>query len=79
MLAAINNPDIAQRNHLQPNNPGDNVDIRRLNAKDVIDPLINTEGVGLDTGKLQAYIALIPPDEISEDITNMYSFIIGKL
>ncbi len=79
VLAAINNPDIAQRNHLQPNNPGDNVDIRRLNAKDVIDPLINTEGVGLDTGKLQAYIDLIPPDEISEDITNMYSFIIGKL
>ncbi|ELG4677455.1 ATP-binding protein [Vibrio cholerae] len=79
VLAAINNPDIAQRNHLQPNNPGDNDDIRRLNAKSVIDPLINTEGVGLDTDKLQAYIDLIPPAEISEDITNMYNFIIGKL
>ncbi|WJV66837.1 AAA family ATPase [Pectobacteriaceae bacterium CE70] len=79
VLAAINNPDIAQRNHLQPNNPGDNDDIRRLNAKGVIDPLINTEGIGLDTDKLQAYIDLIPPDEISEDITNMYNFIIGKL
>ncbi|WP_335908971.1 MULTISPECIES: AAA family ATPase [Shewanella] len=79
VLAAINNPDIAQRNHLQPNNPGDNDDIRRLNAKDVIDPLINTEGVGLDIEKLQAYIDLIPPAEISEDITNMYNFIIGKL
>ncbi|MFI8621673.1 ATP-binding protein [Marinomonas sp. NPDC078689] len=79
VLAAINNPDIAQRNHLQPNNPGDNNDIRRLNAKNVIDPLINTEGIGLDTDKLQAYIDLIPPDEISEDITNMYNFIIGKL
>ncbi|MFC0119173.1 ATP-binding protein [Pseudoalteromonas xiamenensis] len=79
VLAAINNPDIALRNHLQPNNPGDNDDIRRLNAKDVIDPLINTQGIGLDTDKLQAYIDLIPPAEISEDITNMYNFIIGKL
>ncbi|MBT0718617.1 ATP-binding protein [Rosenbergiella epipactidis] len=79
VLAAINNPDIAQRNHLQPNNPGDNDDIRRLNAKKVIDPLINTKSIGLDTDKLQAYINLIPPTEISEDITNMYNFIIGKL
>lgn len=79
LLDQINNGDIAQRNHLQPNNQGDNDDIRRLNAKDVIDPLINTEGLGLDIGKLQAYIDLIPPDEISEDITNMFNFIIGKL
>lgn len=79
VLDQINNGDIAQRNHLQPNNPADNNDIRRLNAKDVINPLINTEGVGLDPDKLQAYIALIPPEEISEDITNMYNFIIGKL
>ena len=35
--------------------------------------------IGLDTDKLQAYIDLIPPAEISEDITNMYNFIIGKL
>jgi hypothetical protein len=41
--------------------------------------LINTEGIGLDFDKLQAYIDLIPEDEISEDITNMYNFIIGKL
>ncbi|MFM5208100.1 ATP-binding protein [Aeromonas hydrophila] len=79
VLTQINNGEIAQRNHLQPNNPGDNDDIRRLNAKSVIDPLINTEGIGLDTDKLQAYIDLIPPAEISEDITNMYNFIIGKL
>ncbi|MBE0470304.1 MAG: ATP-binding protein [Methyloprofundus sp.] len=79
VLATINNADIAQRNHLQPNNPGDNDDIRRLNAKSIIDPLINTEGIGLDIDKLQAYIDLIPAEEISEDITNMYNFIIGKL
>ncbi|MFB2815354.1 AAA family ATPase [Shewanella xiamenensis] len=79
VLTQINNGEIAQRNHLQPSNPGDNDDIRRLIAKSVIDPLINTEGIGLDIDKLQAYIDLIPPSEISEDITNMYHFIIGKL
>lgn len=78
-LDQINNDYIAQRNHLAPNESGDNDDIRRLNAKNVIDPLINSEGIGQDPDKLQAYIDLIPPEEISEDITNMYNFIIGKL
>jgi len=75
----INNDKIAQRNHLQPNTSCDNDDIRRLDVKVIIDPLINTDGIGLDLEKLQAYINLIPPEEISEDITNMYNFIIGKL
>lgn len=79
LLSQINNGDIAQRNHLQPNNPGDNDDIRRLNVKDIINPLINTDGEGLDPVKLQAYIDLIPSEEISEDITNMYRFIEEKL
>ncbi|BFM09709.1 AAA family ATPase [Halioxenophilus aromaticivorans] len=80
VLDQINNAELLREPcYLQPNNPGDNADIRRLNAKSVIDPLINTEGVGLDIGKLQSYIDLIPPSEISEDITNMYNFIIGKL
>jgi ABC-type Mn2+/Zn2+ transport system ATPase subunit len=79
LLGQINNGDIAQRNHLQPNNPGDNDDIRRLNVKDIINPLINTDGEGLDPEKLQTYIDLMPHAEISEDITNMYNFIIGKL
>ncbi|MFZ3526540.1 AAA family ATPase [Vibrio harveyi] len=79
LLGQINNDDIAQRNHLQSNSPGDNDDIRRMNVKDIINPLINTDSEGLDPEKLQAYIDLIPPDEISEDITNMYNFIIGKL
>ncbi len=79
VLDQINNGDRAQNNHLAPNEPCDNNDIRRLDAKDVIDPLINTEGLGLDPDKLQAYIDLIPREEISEDITNMYNFIIGKL
>ncbi|MGL5486821.1 MAG: AAA family ATPase, partial [Shewanella sp.] len=79
VLEQINGANIAAVDHLNAGDAGDNDSIRRLNAKDVIDPLINTEDVGLDTDKLQAYIALIPPTEISEDITNMYNFIIGKL
>ncbi|EJI1280337.1 ATP-binding protein [Vibrio vulnificus] len=79
VLEQINGANIAAVDHLNAGDAGDNDSIRRLNAKDVIDPLINTEGIGLDTAKLQAYIDLIPPDEISEDITNMYNFIIGKL
>lgn len=79
VLSEINNIHIAQSNHLAPNKSGDNEGIRRLNAKEVIDPLINTKGKGLDPDKLQAYIDLMPPEEISEDITNMYNFIIGKL
>ncbi|OKY27519.1 ATP-binding protein [Thalassotalea sp. PP2-459] len=80
VLEQINNTELLRTPfYLQPNNPGDNDDIRRLNVKGVIDPLINTEGVGLVIEKLQAYIDLIPPEEISEDITNMYNFIIGKL
>ncbi|WP_439504032.1 AAA family ATPase [Methylophaga sp.] len=79
-LDQINNAELLKTTcYLQPNNPGDNDDIRRLNAKGVINSLINTDGVGLDIEKLQAYIDLIPPEEISEDITNMYNFIIGKL
>lgn len=79
LIAQFNNDDIAQRNYLKPDSRGDNDDIRRLNVKDIINPLINTDGEGLDLAKLQAYIDLIPPTEISEDIINMYKFIIGSL
>lgn len=74
----INDDTIAPRDYLKANYPSDNDSIRKLNAKEVIDPLINDQN-GLNLAKLQAYIDLIPPEEISEDITNMYDFIIGKL
>ncbi len=79
VLEQINGANIAAVDHLKAGDSGDNDSIRRVNAKATIDPLINTEGEGLDPAKLQAYIDLIPPAEISEDITNMYNFIIGKL
>lgn len=79
VLEQINGANIAAVDHLKAGDSGDNDSIRRVNAKATIDPLINTEGEGLDPVKLQTYIDLIPPEEISEDITNMYNFIIGKL
>lgn len=78
-LDKINGPNLAAVDHLVAGEAGDNDSIRRINAKSIIDELINTEGKGLDPEKLQAYIDLIPPQEISEDITNMYNFITGKL
>jgi len=78
-LDKINGPNLAAVDHLVAGEAGDNDSIRRINAKSIIDELINTEGKGLDPEKLQAYIDLIPTQEISEDITNMYNFITGKL
>ena len=74
----INGDSIAPRDYLKANQSSDNDSIRQLNAKDVIDPLINDQE-GLNFNKLQSYIDLMPADEISEDITNMYNFITGKL
>lgn len=74
----INGDAIAPRDYLKANQSSDNDSIRQLNAKDVIDPLINDQE-GLNFNKLQSYIDLMPADEISEDITNMYNFITGKL
>jgi AAA15 family ATPase/GTPase len=64
--------------HLALNDPADNDGIRRLSVKDTINPLINGAD-GLCPEKLQIYIDLIPPEEISEDIENMYNFIVSKL
>ena len=77
-LAEINSAALAQVDHLAVNNPGDNDGIRRLTVKDTIDPLVNADD-GLCRQKLQTYIDLIPPAEISEDIINMYNFIVSKL
>ena len=44
-----------------------------------MDPFINTGHIGLDIQKLMDYINLVPSDEISEDIENMYNFITDKL
>lgn len=86
-LNTINNDHLAAGLHLKPNESGDNDGIRKLSSeivKAATHNLINNltgddHEKGLCMEKLQAYIDLIPPGEISEDISNMYNFIIGKL
>lgn len=79
VLDQINGTSLAADDHLKAGDPGDNEGIRKLNVKNTINPFINEEGVGLCPNKLQAYIDLIPPEEISEDISNMYNYIVNKL
>jgi len=86
-INAINNDLLAAGYHLRRHDGGDNDGIRKLSSdivKAATHNLINNltgeeHKKGLCMEKLQAYIDLIPPAEISEDITNMYNFIIGKL
>lgn len=86
-LSTINNHHLAAGFYLKPNESGDNDGIRKLSSElvkaathNLINNLTGDEHEkGLCMEKLQAYIDLIPPAEISDDITNMYNFIIGKL
>lgn len=86
-IHTINNNTLAAIFYLKHHERGDNAGIQKLpslNVKNATHDLINKldgpeEERGLCKESLQAYIDLIPPEEISEDITNMYNFIIGKL
>lgn len=85
-LAEINS-HIAVVSQLSSGNPGDNDGVRNLDVKAMLQPLylkdnleeISTTERGVDYNKLSNIISEIPVDEISEDITNIYNFIIGKL
>lgn len=79
LLKNINNDKIAPIDYLKADDPADNDTIRKLDVKAVISQIIDTKGVGLDKHKLDSYINQIPPTEISEDIDNMYNFIVSKL
>ena len=78
LIDKVNNGDLPANCYLKENNPGDNPSISRLNVKSFITTVIDSEGIGLDVAKLNSYIDLIPPDEISEDIKNMYDFLVEK-
>jgi len=78
-IEQINNGDLPANSYLKKNDPGDNSAISRLNVKHCITKIIDSDGIGLDISKLYSYIELIPPAEISEDIVNMYNFLVEKL
>ena len=79
VLDSINSDQLAQGFHLRDGEAGDNDGIRMLDVKHVVNPLIETQSVGKDLAKIESYIDQMKPEEISEDITSMYNFIIGKL
>ncbi|QES92228.1 ATP-binding protein [Empedobacter brevis] len=85
-LDEINN-HLAPVNQLVINNTCDNDDVRNLDVKTMLQPLYLKDGYatmptdesGVDYNKLSSIIAQIPESEISEDILNVYNFIIGKI
>ncbi|EBQ8806911.1 ATP-binding protein [Salmonella enterica subsp. enterica] len=79
LIGQVNNGDLPANCFLKGNNSGDNPAISRLNVKPYITKIIDSDGIGLDKPKLYPYIDLIPPNEISNDIENMYNFWVEKL
>lgn len=81
------NHELSVANHLQVGNPCDNDGVRNLDIKTKLHSLylkdglvhIPTDESGVDYNKLSAIIGQIPENEISEDILNLYNFIIGKI
>lgn len=47
-------------------------------VKEIVDPYINIEGHGFCINKTREYINKMPTEEISEDIVNMYNYLVGK-
>lgn len=81
------NHELSAANHLQAGNPCDNDGVRNLDVKTKLQSLylkdglvlIPTDESGVDYNKLSAIIGQVPENEISEDILNVYNFIIGKI
>ncbi len=77
--------DLGNRTKLAVSSSGDysangdyNIKLASLESaivKDVIDPYIKID-MGFCAGKAASFISLIPEDEISEDIVNMYNYLV---
>ncbi len=46
-------------------------------VKEIVDPHINIEGKGFCIDKARAYVASMPKEEISEDIADMYNYLVS--
>jgi AAA15 family ATPase/GTPase len=73
------NQDLPATEAISYGNPCDYKSIKNLDVKKFVTQIIDTTGLGLDKVKLESYINLIPPEEISDDIRNMYEFIVRKV
>lgn len=45
-------------------------------VKGIIDPFINVDGKGFCVGKAKSYVDMMPKEEISEDIVDMYNYLV---
>ncbi len=71
---------------LKVNSNGDSDDygefnnsLAKLNSdivKEIIDPFVNIDGKGFCIEKTQSFVSRIPKEEISEDIVNMYNYLV---
>lgn len=81
------NGELPRRQPLLVNSPNDNNHTRILNIKSLMHSLYLKDGIqhigtheeGVDYNKLENIISQIPRSEISEDIENMYNYILGKI
>lgn len=79
--------DIGQAYHLQPDNKMDIRQIQDLEIKTKIQSLYVHDGIsknnnnpeGIDSALLEEVTNEIPASEISDDIVNMYNFIVSKI
>lgn len=79
--------DLGKKSRLTANNSGDRTtdgdDNNKLATipskiiKTILDPYINIDGIGFSEKKAREYIDRIPKEEISEDIVDMYNYLIG--
>ena len=80
--------DLGAKSKLLPNESGDYTTDGNYNeklatiksdiVKEIVNPYINIENQGFCIQKIQAYIDTIAKDEISEDIVNMYNYLVGE-
>lgn len=80
--------DLGSKSKLFPNSSCDNMTCGNYNeklasvksniVKNIVDPYINNGEQGFCIQMAKAYIDTIPKEEISEDIVNMYNYLVGE-
>jgi ABC-type transport system involved in cytochrome c biogenesis ATPase subunit len=78
--------NLGPQSKLRPGDSGDRTtngednrqlaDVSSKTVKEIVDPYINIDGVGFSVEKARDYIARIPREEISDDIENMYNYLV---
>jgi energy-coupling factor transporter ATP-binding protein EcfA2 len=78
IIDAINDT-VLPPDRLRPNEPMDCKSIQDAEVKDIVKTLYCHAGAGLDINLRKEVLSNIPVTEVSDDIENMYNFIISKI